>query len=66
MMNIPKRLIRDIEKNKGAFGFFVHTSESGEKFDIVLAGKVIIPVPQNEQTHKIYKLLISRTCDVTS
>ena len=65
MMNIPKRLIIDIERNKGAFGFFCHTSESDEKFDIVFAGKEIIPVPINERTNKIYKLL-EEHCDVIS
>ena len=63
MMNIPKRLIIDIERNKGAFGFSVDTSENGEKLDIVFAGKEIIPVPINERAHKIYKLL-EKHCDV--
>lgn len=60
MMNIPKRLIIDIERYQGLIGY---ASDSGEKFDIVSAGKEIIPVPENERAHKIYKLLLEH-CDV--
>lgn len=42
MMNIPKKLMIDIERNKGAFASICHTSENGEKFDIVFAGKEMI------------------------
>lgn len=61
-MNTPKRLIFDIEKYKGGIAYI---SDSGEKVDIVSGGKEIIPVPQNERDHKIYKLLAEH-CDVIS
>jgi len=53
-MNIPRRLIFDIEKYKGGIAY---KPDNGEKVDIVSGVKEIIPVPQNKRDHKIHKLL---------
>ncbi len=61
-MDIPKKLIIDIEDKDNAIGYF-YTSEDGEKSEAVLAGKRVIPVPENERSCEIYKLL-GENCDV--
>ena len=43
-MDIPDRLIIDIETKKGAFGFWVNN----RKVDLVSGGKEIIHVSKNE------------------
>lgn len=63
-MNISKKLIIDMEKENEAISFCNNNiSKDGEKIDIILAGKIIIPVPENERCNKIYRLL-EETCDV--
>ena len=58
-MDIPDRLIIDIETKKGAFGFWVND----KKVDLVSGGKEIIHVSKNEQNLRIYKLLAEQ-CDL--
>lgn len=61
-MDITKKLIIDVEGKNNARAYF-YASEDGEKSEIVLAGKRVIPVPENERACKIYKLL-EKNCDV--
>lgn len=57
-MDRPQKLLIDIEGQNEAIAYYVE-SETG----VVLAGKNIVPVPENERTLKIYKLL-EENCDV--
>lgn len=57
-MDMSEKLLIDIEgKNQAAVYY------SNEDVEVVLAGKNIIPLPENEQNLKIYKLL-EDNCDV--
>lgn len=60
-INKSRKILIDIE-GKGAIGYYIK-SDNKEKVDIILAGKEIIHVPENEQENKIYKLL-EQNCDL--
>lgn len=62
-MDIPQKLLVDVEERNGAVGLFWGKSEDDKKIEVVLAGKNIVPVPERERTLKIYKLL-EENCDV--
>lgn len=61
-MEHSKQLIFDREGENDAIGYIV-TSESGEQLKVMAAGKEMMPVPEREQTHRIYRLL-EENCDV--
>ncbi|CAK7027689.1 hypothetical protein [Tissierella sp.] len=61
-MDIFQKLLIDIEKENKAISYFIKPEE-GKKIEVVLAGKIVVPVPENEREHKIYKLL-EENCDV--
>lgn len=61
-MAMTKKLMIDIEDKNGVIGY-IAAPEDGKKVKIVLAGKSIVPVPENERHLKIYKLL-EENCDV--
>jgi len=62
-MNEPVKLIIDIEKENGAMGYIVN-SEDGISNEVVLAGRSIVTIPENERTLKIYSLL-EENCGIT-
>ena len=60
-MDMNKKLLLDVEENK-AIGYGL-ISDDGTEIEIVLAGRDIVTVSENERTLKIYKLL-AENCDI--
>lgn len=58
MDDLNQKLLIDVEEQNEAIAYYVKS-----EVEVVLAGKNIIPVPENERTFKIYKLL-EENCDV--
>lgn len=61
-MDILQKLLIDGEKENKAIAIGI-ISKDDKKTEVVLAGKNIVIVPQNERDHKIYNLL-EENCDV--
>lgn len=61
-MDILQKLLIDGEKENKAIAIGI-ISKDDKKTEVVLAGKNIVTVPENERDHKIYKLL-EENCDV--
>jgi hypothetical protein len=59
---MSQKLLIDVEEKNKARGYgFI--SENGERIEAISAGKIVIPVPENERDLKIYKLF-AENCDL--
>jgi hypothetical protein len=61
-MNIPQRLLIDVEKTNNVGGYPIILKDGGE-IHYIVSGKMIVPIPGNDRTNKIYKLL-EKNCDL--
>jgi hypothetical protein len=62
MMNIPQKLLIDVEKTNNVSGHPI-ISKDGRVIQYIISGKMIVPIPSNERTNKIYKLF-EENCDL--
>lgn len=61
-MNIPDRLLIDVEKTNNVAGYPI-ISKDGKEIQYVISGKLIVSVSENEHKNKIYNLL-EENCDL--
>jgi len=57
-VNMRRKLLLDIEGQDGVVGYGIDS-----EIELITAGKNIVPIPENEQTLNIYKLL-KENCDL--
>ena len=61
-MNIPDKLLIDVEKTNNVAGYPI-ISKDGKEIQYVISGKMIISVSENDHKNKIYNLL-EENCDL--